>query len=89
MASRLAVAAVVLLVVVAGADALRNRGGGESPASPPVETQRARISIVVTQGPWCRRDRSRSVVVVRCNNWKGYRTDQIEVSGSSRELGPR
>jgi hypothetical protein len=32
VASRLAVAAVVLLVVVAGVDALRGRGGAEEPA---------------------------------------------------------
>jgi hypothetical protein len=32
--SRLAVAAVVLLVLVAGADALRQRGGGSEPAAP-------------------------------------------------------
>ena len=88
MASRLAVAAVVLLVAVAGADALRQHGGSR-PAAPPVEEQPARVSVVVTRGPWCARDRSRSVVVVRCNNWKGYRTGQIMLSGSSRELGPR
>jgi hypothetical protein len=45
MASRLAVAAVVLLVVVAGADALRGRGDGREPAPAP-----APVSLVPASG---------------------------------------
>ena len=90
MASRLAVAAALLLVVVAGVDALRQRSGEEpAPPPPPAQPTPAPASALVGRVPWCRRDTSRSVVVVRCNNWKGYATDQIVLSGSSRELGPR
>jgi hypothetical protein len=45
MASRLAVAAVVLLVVVAGADALRGRGGSDGPAP-----AQAPVSVVPAPG---------------------------------------
>jgi hypothetical protein len=86
VASRLAVVAVLLLVVVAGADALRHGGGTQPPApappgsvdaaiGPPVSVT-GRLLLEPPSPPACTRTGPKPVVV-QCNHWDALDSAQI------------
>jgi hypothetical protein len=85
VASRLVVAAVVVLVLVAGADAILHRGGEPAPsqAPPPARglvfeqpTPGPAVAELLRQ-PSCTTTRRRSLVLVECDDRTGLATYQI------------
>jgi hypothetical protein len=95
MGSRLVVAAVVVLVLVAGADAVRNRGS-EPPSPPPAAVEPPPVVEVSTLTPEPRACRPRppgtagpmpSVIVLACSDWALYGPDRAIVEMRPADAG--
>jgi hypothetical protein len=94
VASRLAVAAVVVLLLVGAADALRDRGPAHAPpaAPPPAAVDdpgaSVRAPLPACHAPARGEDGVPPVVTLECDHWTIDGADQVVLSTSAPEPSP-